>query len=387
MVHQQGILIVVGNVKSLGGMLGHDDDETRAFVEATLASYEPLFDALKDPLLPIALALYFSRVCALPKPMHLLHVIPLHITLPIMHSFDERLRGVVLSRIDVSTSLDHTALYTLSQPMSKAGMGLTSLETIAAAARWSAIAIAAPETQFLVDKGTDCALIRDRVFTYRTLVEAGVPVTPLAHEGCAPGDEEWCTLPPNPTFVLSHYRAGDGSSLRHLQHRATNANARSCELKGASGWLTHVGEAMRMSDREFELAMRMRCGLPPCSAPLPSVCRLCDTNMADDAYHFLSCGKLKRRSLNQRHDAIQNGLARFARANSCLVRITPKRAESKVPDLRIVFAEGAEQVTYRALNPWPRPSSPGCGVLLGLLRRNGRAATQRRAPRMARGQA
>ena len=114
-------------------MLGHDDVEMRAFVEATLASYEPLFDALKDPLLPIALALYFSRVCALPKPMHLLHVIPLHITLPIMHSFDERLRGVVLSRIDVSTSLDHTALYTLSQPMSKAGMGLTSLETIAAA--------------------------------------------------------------------------------------------------------------------------------------------------------------------------------------------------------------------------------------------------------------
>ena len=38
--------------------------------------------------------------------------------------------------------------------------------------------------------------------------------------------------------------------------------------------------------------------------------------------------------------AIQNGLARFARANSCLGRITPKRADSKVPDLRIVFAEG-----------------------------------------------
>ena len=249
-------------------------------------------------------------------------------------------------------------------------MGLTSLETIAAAARWSAIAISAPETQFLVDKGTNCALIRDRVFTYRTLVAAGVPVTPMADEGCAPGDEEWCTLPPNPTFVLSHYRSADGSSLRHVQHRATCdilgpvraatlrtaddamfTRVRSCELKGASGWLTHVGEAMRMSDREFELAMRMRCGLPPCSAPLPSVCRLCDTNMADDAYHFLSCGKLKRRSLNQRHDAIQNGLARFARANSCLVRITPKRADSKVPDLRIVFADGAEQVDVSGTHP------------------------------------
>ena len=97
--------------------------------------------------------------------------------------------------------------------------------------------------------------------------------------------------------------------------------------------------------------MRMRCGLPPCYAPLPSVCRLCDTNMADDAYHFLYCGKLKRRSLNQRHDAIQNGLARFARANSCLVRITPKRADSKVPDLRIVFADGAEQVDVSGTHP------------------------------------
>ena len=94
-----------------------------------------------------------------------------------MREFDARLRSVVTTRLHISDSLDHTALYSFSQPMSKAGLGLLPLETIAAAARWSAIAISAPDTQFLVEDGRYFPLIRDRVLTFRTLVAAGVPVT------------------------------------------------------------------------------------------------------------------------------------------------------------------------------------------------------------------
>ena len=302
--------------------------------------------------------------------MHVMRVIPLHITLPHLRVFDARLRSVVTTRLHLSDSLDHTALYSFSQPMSKAGLGLLPLETIAAAARWSAIAISAPDTQFLVDDGGDFPLIRDRVLTFRTLVDAGVPVTALAHHDCDLSSDEWRTLPANPSFVLSHYRAADGSSLRHIQHRVTCdilgprrtaalraaddltfTRTSSCELKSASLWLSHVDEAVQMSDSEFELAIRLRCGLPPSSSPLPSVCPLCRAAMADDAYHFFSCPKLKRRSVNRRHDSLQNGIARFARANQCLVSITPKQADSKVPDLRIVFADGAVQVDVSGTHP------------------------------------
>ena len=107
---------------------------------------------------------------------------------------------------------------------------------------------------------------------------------------------------------------------------------------------------MSMSDREFEFAIKLRCGLPPTDSPLPSICPLCSTAMID-AYHFFSCVKLKRRSLNSRHDSAQNGLAHFARSNSCIVTITLKRADSKVPDGRIVMSERAVQVDVSGTHP------------------------------------
>ena len=368
---QQGIHIKKGNVESVGAMIGLDDDESIAFVQGKLAAYEPLLRALADPLLPIALALYYARVCALPKPMYLLRVMPLHITLPLMSEFDTKLRSVITSRLDIPSSLPHTALFSFSQPMKESGVGLVPMELIAASARWSGIVVGACETEFLVEHGLDTPLIRDRKFTFDTLVDAKVPVTAMLHFDCDTSSDHWMTLPASPAFVLSHYRDANGTTMRHVQHRVssdlhkhvraqflrasdphTSTRVASCKIRGASAWLTHVSAALSMSDREFEFALRLRCGLPPSSSP-PSfpVCPLCRTDIQSDVFHFFSCPKLKRRSLNRRHDAVQNGLARYARSNSCIVSITPKRADSKVPDLRVVMASGAVQVDVSGTHP------------------------------------
>ena len=231
--------------------------------------------------------------------------------------------------------------------------------------------VGACETEFLVEQRLDTPLIHDRKFTFDTLVEAKVPVTAMPHFDCDTSSDHWMTLPASPAFILSHYRDANGTTMRHVQHRVssdlhkhvraqflrasaprTSTRVASCKIRGASAWLTHVSAALSMSDREFEFALRLRCGLPPSSSP-PSflICPLCRKDIQSDDYHFFSCSKLKRRSLNRRHDAAQNGLARFARSNSCIVSITPKRADSKVPDLRIVMANGAVQVDVSGTHP------------------------------------
>ena len=61
-----------GNVEALGRMIGCDDEKlsSEEFLLKELASYDPLLKAIRDPGLPAALALYYSRACVLPKPMH-----------------------------------------------------------------------------------------------------------------------------------------------------------------------------------------------------------------------------------------------------------------------------------------------------------------------------
>ena len=288
-----------------------------------------------------------------------------------MSQFDTRLRNVITSRLGIPSPLPHTALYSSSQPMKESGVGLVPMELIAASARWSGIVVGACETEFLVEQDLDTPLIHDRVRTYTTLVDAKVPVTAMTHWNCDVGADEWMTLPANPSFVLSHYRDANGTTMRHVQHRVstdlhkhvraqflrvsdsrTSTRVASCKMRGASAWLTHVSAALSMSDREFEFAIRLRCGLAPSASPPSfSVCPLCHKDFQNDDYHFFSCSKLKRRSLNRRHDAAQNGLARYARSNSCIVSITPKRADSKVPDLRVVMTPNATQVDVSGIHP------------------------------------
>ena len=99
---QRGITVVCGNVEALGAMVGLDDEEYEVFLEEELSSYDALFRAIRSPTLPAALALYYGRICVLPKPVYLMRNLPLRITLGQMGSFDTRLREAVLSRLPTS---------------------------------------------------------------------------------------------------------------------------------------------------------------------------------------------------------------------------------------------------------------------------------------------
>lgn len=97
------------------------------------------------------------------------------------------------------------------------------------------------------------------------------------------------------------------------------------------------------------VAVNLRLGLPPSTTALPTTCVLCHCRVGDN--HHLYCKPLLRRTVNQRHDRAQNGLARYARSNSCIVHVTPKTHESLVPDLEIVFFDKSRFTDLSGIHP------------------------------------
>ena len=105
------------------GMIGCNDSEFEDFLLEELDSYNPLLKAIRDPSLPAALALYFSRACVLPKPFYLMRNLPIRITQGHMSAFDAKLRGAVLSRLDIPSSIPDSALFSFHQPIGSGGFG------------------------------------------------------------------------------------------------------------------------------------------------------------------------------------------------------------------------------------------------------------------------
>ena len=101
---------VYGNAPTLGGLIGCSDEEFENFLLQELASYEPLLKAICDPALPAALALYYSRSCVLPKPVHLMRNLLIRITQGHMSAFDTKLRGAALSRLGLPSSIPDSNL-------------------------------------------------------------------------------------------------------------------------------------------------------------------------------------------------------------------------------------------------------------------------------------
>jgi hypothetical protein len=102
-----------------------------------------------------------------------------------------------------------------------------------------------------------------------------------------------------------------------------------------------------MSYNDVRVAVRLRLGLPLSELAQPSVLSVVN-DIRDSQNYPLGCVKLRRGGILKR----QNGLARFARSNLCLVHVTPKTEDSsKVPDLDIVFAEKSVLVDVSGTDP------------------------------------
>ena len=90
-----------------------------------------------------------------------------------------------------SLPIPDSALFSFHQPIGSGGLGHAEAELTCPAARWACLALAADEVQELVESGTVCALVQDRIDTFNILRRAGVPVTSATDQDCDPATEEW----------------------------------------------------------------------------------------------------------------------------------------------------------------------------------------------------
>jgi hypothetical protein len=97
------------------------------------------------------------------------------------------------------------------------------------------------------------------------------------------------------------------------------ARLKACSMKYSGLWLvTPVSDReLCLNGAQLSIALRLRLGLPPLPhAVMPEFC-VCGKEVVDDLWQSLSCPKIKRRSITQRHDkVVELVLARFTRSHA-----------------------------------------------------------------------
>jgi hypothetical protein len=364
--------IKIGNSKYVGSMIGFDIQEFRSFLAGKFDKLRAIEQAICDPDMPALYAIYYTRLCVWTKPIYLLRTLPIQVTLDMAAELRDSILGILLQRLELPSPLPDTANFCFQQPVKQGGMGFRESGLLALAARWASLALAAPQVDSLQrDPSCPSPLIRERAFIYNTLRSEGLPATDLVYQGVEPSHENWELLPANLGSTAVHYVDNEGQHVRHLQRMVTLSleairreaflssgvcseldliRIRACKQKCASFWLIYPNPYL--TEQQVKLIVRIRAGLPPVDDRLPTHC-VCKEKflLSRDPYHAFSCSRLKRRSINTRHDMCQNLIAAFARSNSCIVHCTPKQYRSLVPDGDVVFAYSSDFFDVSGTHP------------------------------------
>jgi hypothetical protein len=96
-------------------------------------------------------------------------------------------------------------------------------------------------------------------------------------------------------------------------------------------------ERQRLSDEQFSYAVQLRLGLPVLPHA-PSVCPLCNTNIAGNACHAIGCAMMRRTALTKRHDGIAKCLHAFFERHDLPSQLEPRvDGERLKPDVEVVI--------------------------------------------------
>jgi hypothetical protein len=362
--------MILGNHdKYLGGYVGVDDAAGQAFVSGMLGKQDAITRAIRDVDFPAHLAYFVAKLHLLPRPIYLLRSLPSRATRSPMEQFDLSLRDALLHRCDLPSALPPSAIQSLTQPVGNGGLGVRSLSTISAAAKWAAaVSVAADVQQFIDASDVVLPFAIERLDAHDELVNAGVATADVAEYTDIPvSDEEkkaWGPysdprlqyLPFDPNNMITFYKGERRiPSLQRMLSRcvenaalvtfkesadcslADRIRLDACRDKASYAWLFPHPRAVPLTDTLFCIALRLRLGLNPLPYDLPSPCPLCNHGHGD-VWHPFACPAVRRRAVTSRHDKAMDLVCRYARSCSVLARLEPKDFKSLVPDAELHFA-------------------------------------------------
>eukprot|EP00733_Pompholyxophrys_punicea_P000610 Pompholyxophrys_punicea_v1_NODE_188_length_2887_cov_6.109463.p2 type:complete len:269 gc:universal NODE_188_length_2887_cov_6.109463:964-158(-) len=149
-------------------------------------------------------------------------------------------------------------------------------------------------------------------------------------------------MPPTPELLTAVIEKDEHNKLLMSMGAEAKARILSCGAPGSGAWLQTlpVTSELRLSDREFRCALRLRLGLSPNPAPaLPPLC-ICGHEVSRPS-HYVACHALKRTLLTTRHDRQTALLQELAVMAGCSTLREPRLGSGEQrADLLITFPDG-----------------------------------------------
>ena len=377
---KRGLSLVYGAMPVLGGIVGLPE----LILEWTLTevkSHSRLFDAIAHPSIPSQTALLILRLSALPRVDYLTRVLPPSVIEPALMLFDTMVCHSVIRKLHLPSPLSDEAHSILRLPIRLGGCGIRSLHSVASAAYFGAVAIAAPfiigtvarfvQGQPLSEDSTSpssASVIEPALVALRSLpVSRHIAdcVDTLILQGVSTDSK---LLPASRLDFWTLYGTGSkrgiqkrlmqliyahsaDNVMRQVHDPITRAKLISCSVKHSGSWLSVVPSSsdLFLLDSHFALAFRLRLGLPPQDG-LPPFCR-CGALITADPGHFLSCKLLKQTIVTTRHDLIVRLLASHARFAGGAVYVEPRHLEGKRADAQIFFSTDTSLLDASVIHP------------------------------------
>ncbi len=266
-------------------------------------------------------------------------------------------------------------------PLSLGGFGLRAVNTVCAAAYWSAGVQTILDLTNRLDNDTltscNMEFLASMARCLYELQRKGVPTHPSRRALLPASVAELQNIytshvvPPRLQHAISYVISrGDFANLKSDLDPRDLARVTSLTGKGARTWLSSL---LLIPDREFAIIVRLDLGLQPRDC-MPTHCPFhsCGTALADDPSHYLSCFHARRYCTNVRHNPIVSVIRKHC--NTAGLSAHARRDyEKSIPDLEVQFPLGGRHLVDVSIT---NPCAPS--YMMGAARPGAAAAARER---------
>lgn len=307
----------------------HRDDWLRHNAHGPLDS---LLECLRHPQMSAQAAFQCFRMCVGGRPLHFLRTLPPVLTDELAKDFDDTVWNSFACKLQISVDARGPQLETVKKttylPLRLGGLGVTSAQTVSAAAYVSSVALTYPFIHYTA-AGPTLPIMEHAIEALKNFVDCkmdGVDFTAPSVTTLRQPSEK---VKVQKAFAVTQQEKvlaailGATPARADMPTRRLRAARMASRAPMSSCWLTALPTSydLRIPDPAFCFALRLRLGLSPLELLPDMPCWLCKRDIAGDQFHSLTCiarnvpnsqtrGISLTSPFRSRHDAVVGTLRR-----------------------------------------------------------------------------
>jgi hypothetical protein len=387
----------------LGAPIANTPQQVDALALKLIKQHDQFFKCLQSDMMTTQESMLLLRVCGIPRMNYLARTCRPSALVNTKQHFDDAVKKTALKKLDLKAlpaAQKQAALDQLALPIKHGGAGLTKMSTIQPAAYISSLAQAhefqsrSPDNSHSIGSNMSIQLVQELDNHTIPHLKETIPIAQakllLPSSGAqfkmfglynkAPNASvltfQTSSLQHKFTYAqnqLSFNKLVAQARNNRVSVEASNVNANSAKksiklhkdpslarlqaitARGAGDWIRTVPTLPShiLSDGHYQLAMKMRLGLPP-NPIMPTTCAACNANMSADEWHYLSCPARMKNELNMRHDSANHYLNEYAKLAGMVTRMEPSglSEDSRLrPDLQLYMDQINQLVDVTIVHP------------------------------------